>query len=71
MTEASPEACESRVVVCRRFLDDERCPLGWRANLPAHGGAGVGNRGEVRADARVVCCWLQAPSGARWCHHRV
>ena len=64
MNGASPEVCESWVVACRRFLDDGRCPLGWRPNLLGHGGDGAGDRREVWADARLVCRWLQAPF---WC----
>ena len=64
MNGAPPEVCESWVVACRRFFDDGRCPLGRRPNLLGHGSDGVGDPCEVRADARLVCPWLQAPF---WC----
>ena len=51
---ASPEVCESWVVACRRLFDDGGCPLGWRPHLLNHGGNGVGDRCEVRADAWLV-----------------
>ena len=58
MNGASPEVCESWVLVYRHFFDDGQCPLGLRPNLLGHGGDGVGNRFEVWADARLVCWWL-------------
>ena len=61
---ASPEVCECRIVACRRFFDDGLCPLWWGPNLLGHGGDGVGNCCEVRADARLVCWWIEAPF---WC----
>ena len=64
MNGAYPEVCESRVVACRRFFDDGRCPLGWRSNLLGHGSDGVGDRCEVQADVRLVCWWLEA---SFWC----
>ena len=61
MNGASPEVCESSVVACRCLFDDGRCPLGLRPNLLGHGGDGVCDRCEVRADARLVCRWLEGP----------
>ena len=61
MDGASPEVSERWVVACRRFFDDGLCPLGWCPNLLGHGGDGVGDRCEVRADARLVCWWLYDP----------
>ena len=58
---ASSEVCERWIVACRRFFDDRRCPLGWRPNSLGHGSDDVGGRCEVRADARLVRWWLEAP----------
>ena len=54
MNALSPEVDECWIVARRRFFDDGPCPLGWCPNLLGHGGYGVGNRYEVRAEARFV-----------------
>ena len=64
MNGASPEMCESSIVACNCLFGDRRCPLGWRPNLLGDCGNGAGDGCEVRADARLVCRWLEAPS---WC----
>ena len=61
MNGASPDWCESRIVVCRRSFDDGRCASGWRPHLLGHGVDGVGNHCEVHAHPRLVCWWLVAP----------
>ena len=64
MNGASAEVCESWIVAGRRLFNDGRCPLGWCRNLLGHGGDSVGNRCEVRAEARLGSWWLEAPI---WC----
>ena len=71
MDAVSPEVCECWMVACRSLLDDARCPLGWCPNLLGHGRAGVDDCFEVRAEAKLVGWWLEAPFWLGCCHHRV